>query len=147
MIELLAPAGNLEKLRVAVLYGADAVYVGGKKFSLRARASNFSLADIEEGCKFAHARGAKVYVTVNIVPTVKIWKGSRVSQRIGSRGRGRIILTSLYYSKMAKLHAPGLELHLSTQFSSANSLALNFFKKMGFARAVLAGKSVSRKLS
>lgn len=139
MIELLAPAGNLEKLRVAVLYGADAVYVGGKKFSLRARASNFSLADIEEGCKFAHARGAKVYVTVNIVPHGEDLEGfPEYLRELEAAGADGIILTSLYYSKMAKLHAPGLELHLSTQFSSANSLALNFFKKMGFARAVLA---------
>ena len=66
--ELLAPAGNLEKLKIAYLYGADACYVGGKKFSLRARASNFSYEDIIEGVKFAHSLNKKLYITMNIVP-------------------------------------------------------------------------------
>ena len=65
--ELLAPAGDLEKLKVAVLYGADAVFIGGERFSLRSRASNFTLKDIEEGCLFAHRHHAKVHVTCNIV--------------------------------------------------------------------------------
>ena len=68
MIELLAPAGNLEKLKIAILYGADAVYIGGKKFSLRARASNFDIDDIRAGCAFAKEHQAKIYVTMNIVP-------------------------------------------------------------------------------
>ena len=67
MIELLAPAGDLEKLKFALHYGADAVYVGGQNFSLRANAKNFSLQDLEEALLFAHERGKKVYVTVNIV--------------------------------------------------------------------------------
>ena len=66
--ELLAPAGDLNRLKVAILYGADAVFIGGKFFSLRAKANNFSLKDIEEGVLFAHQHHAKVYVTVNIVP-------------------------------------------------------------------------------
>ncbi len=67
-IELLAPAGDLERLKIAVLYGADAVYIGGKQFSLRSRASNFDLEAIEEGVRFAKAHGAHVHVTVNIIP-------------------------------------------------------------------------------
>jgi putative protease len=67
-VELLAPAGDLEKLRMAVIYGADAVYLGGKEFGLRAYAGNFSLAEIKEGVEFAHQHQAKVYVTVNIFP-------------------------------------------------------------------------------
>ena len=66
--ELLAPAGDLEKLKIAVLYGADAVFVGSKEFSLRSRASNFTIADLELGAEFCHAHGAKLYVTTNIVP-------------------------------------------------------------------------------
>ena len=66
-IELLAPAGNLEKLKIAIKYGADAVYIGGQNYSLRANADNFSLAEIEEACIFAHKNNAKVYVTVNII--------------------------------------------------------------------------------
>ena len=66
--ELLAPAGNLEKLKMAILYGADAVYLGGKKFGLRAYGGNFTQEEMLEGIKFAHERGKKVYVTVNIFP-------------------------------------------------------------------------------
>ena len=66
--ELLAPAGNLEKLKMSVLYGADAVYLGGKSFGLRAFGGNFSREDLREAMEFAHARGKKVYVTVNIFP-------------------------------------------------------------------------------
>ena len=66
-VELLAPAGNLEKLKVALTYGADAVFIGGKEFSLRSKASNFSLEEIKEGCEFAHRLGKKIHVTCNIV--------------------------------------------------------------------------------
>ena len=66
-IELLAPAGDLERLKIAVIYGADAVYIGGKQLSLRSAASNFTLEDIKEGCDFAHSYNAKIYVTCNIV--------------------------------------------------------------------------------
>ena len=65
--ELLAPAGDLEKLKVAILYGANAVFIGGLRFSLRSRASNFTIEDIQEGCIFAHKHGAKIHVTCNIV--------------------------------------------------------------------------------
>ena len=65
--ELLAPAGNLQKLKIAITYGADAVFIGGKQFSLRSSASNFTLKDIEEGVRFAHEHQAKVYVVVNII--------------------------------------------------------------------------------
>lgn len=139
MIELLAPAGNLEKLKIAVHYGADAVYIGGKQFSLRARASNFSLADIEEGVKFAHEHNAKVYVTMNIVPHGEDLEGlSEYLEELERAEVDGIILTSPYYAKKAKRHAPKLELHLSTQFSASNSSTLNFFKEYGFKRAVLA---------
>ena len=67
-VELLAPAGNLEKAKIALIYGADAVYVGGKIFSLRARASNFSKEDLKELCEFARSLNKKVYVTCNIIP-------------------------------------------------------------------------------
>ena len=67
-VELLAPAGDLEKLKIAIIYGANAVYIGGKKFSLRARASNFTIENIREACAFAKEHGAKIYVTMNIIP-------------------------------------------------------------------------------
>lgn len=139
MIELLAPAGNLEKLKIAVLYGADAVYIGGKQFSLRARASNFSLADIEEGVKFAHEHNAKVYVTMNIVPHGEDLEGlPEYLKALEAAEVNGIILTSPYYAEMAKRYAPNLELHLSTQFSASNSETLNLFKELGFKRTVLA---------
>lgn len=67
-MELLAPAGDLEKLKIAVIYGADAVFIGGLEYSLRSRASNFTIEDIKAGCEFAHKHGAKIHVTTNIVP-------------------------------------------------------------------------------
>ena len=70
--ELLAPAGDLEKLKMAIIYGADAVYLGGERFGLRKGSKNFTLEQIDEGVKFAHSRGKKVYVTMNIIPTMKI---------------------------------------------------------------------------
>ena len=66
-IELLSPAGDLERLKVTLLYGADAVYIGGEKYGLRANATNFTLEQIKEGCQFAHNLGKKVYLTLNIV--------------------------------------------------------------------------------
>ncbi|HHZ11559.1 MAG TPA: U32 family peptidase, partial [Acholeplasmataceae bacterium] len=139
MIELLAPAGNLEKLKIAVLYGADAVYIGGKKFSLRARASNFTIPDIRAGAAFCHEHGAKVYVTVNIVPHGEDFAGlSEYLRDLENAGVDGIIVTSMDYARVAKEVAPKLELHLSTQFSASNSAALNFFKELGFQRAVLA---------
>jgi len=139
MIELLAPAGNLEKLKIAILYGADAVYIGGKKFSLRARASNFGIEDIKAGCDFAIEHNAKIYVTMNIVPHNEDFEGLEeyLLELVNAKVTG-IIISSLYYAEVAKKVAPSLELHLSTQFSASNSATLNYFQEIGFVRAVLA---------
>ncbi|MGD9604619.1 MAG: U32 family peptidase [Bacilli bacterium] len=139
MIELLAPAGDLEKLKVAILYGANAVYIGGKKFSLRARASNFELDDIKEGVIFAHNHQAKVYVTMNIVPHDEDFDELEAYLRLlDSFDVDGIIVTSFYIAKVAKEVAPRLERHLSTQFSASNSETINQFKDWGFSRVVLA---------
>ncbi|MCK9536768.1 MAG: U32 family peptidase [Bacilli bacterium] len=139
MIELLAPAGDLEKLKIAVLYGADAVYIGGKKFSLRARASNFSLADIESAGRFARRYGVKIYVTLNIVPRDEdLTAVSDYLRELVRCGVDGIIVTSLYYAALSRQIAPELELHLSTQFSAANSRAINYYKTLGFSRVILA---------
>ncbi len=138
-VELLAPAGDLEKLKIAVLYGADAVYMGGKKFSLRARASNFTLKDIEEGCRFAHRHGAKVYVTMNIIPHEEDFTG--VKQYLKSLERAKvdgIIVSSMSVAELSKEVTPSLDLHISTQLSSTNSSAVNEYQRMGFSRVVLA---------
>ena len=76
--ELLAPAGSLEKLKKAFVYGADAVYIGGEEFSLRAAADNFTVEEIREGAAFAHARGGRVYLTANVIPTTGISTTMRI---------------------------------------------------------------------
>lgn len=138
-IELLAPAGDLERLKIAVMYGADAVFLGGKKFSLRSRASNFDIEDIAEGVKFANTYGAKIHVTVNMLPHEEDLEGLKEYlmdlERIGVTA---IICASPYIAKTAKTYAPKLEVHISTQHSSTNSAAVAYWKKRGMDRVVLA---------
>ncbi len=138
-IELLAPAGNLQKLKIAILYGADAVYIGGKKFSLRARANNFELVDIKEACEFASVYNAKIYVTMNIIPHSEDLEDLEeyllFLQAVGVKA---IITSSLYIIKKSLMVAPLLEVHLSTQVSITNSEAIKFYEKLGIKRVVLA---------
>lgn len=138
-IELLAPAGDLERLKIAVLYGADAVYLGGKQFSLRSRASNFDIEDIAEGVKFANAHGAHVHVTVNMLPHEEDLHGlSEYLMELERVGVTAIIVASPYIAMTAKRVAPKLEVHVSTQHSSTNSSAANYWKSKGMDRVVLA---------
>ncbi len=138
-VELLAPAGNLEKAQIALLYGADAVYVGGKQFSLRARASNFSLADIDELTSFAHSLNKKVYVTMNIIPHESDMEGvDEYLIALKERNVDAIIVSSPYIISRAKLVAPTMEVHLSTQISVTNSAACAYYEKCGLKRIVLA---------
>ena len=103
MIELLAPAGDLEKLKIAYLYGADACFIGGQEYSLRARASNFSLAQIKEGAEFAHSLGKKLYVTTNIIPIMKLsWFITYLKAR--KTKIDGIIVASPYLVETAKTH-------------------------------------------
>lgn len=138
-IELLSPAGDLERLKIAVLYGADAVYIGGKKFSLRSRASNFDLETIEKGVQFAKAHGARVHVTVNMIPheddLEDLADYLKELERVGVTA---IICASLSVVRTAKQVAPKLEVHLSTQHSTTNSKAIEFWKSQGVDRVVLA---------
>lgn len=138
-IELLAPAGDLERLKIAVLYGADAVYLGGKQFSLRSRASNFEIEDIEQGVRFAKAHGANVHVTVNMLPHEEDLHGLETYlQELERVGVTAIICASPMIAMCAKQVAPKLEVHLSTQHSSTNSAAIAFWKNKGVDRVVLA---------
>lgn len=136
--ELLLPAGNLEKLRFALMYGADAVYIGGKIFSLRAQASNFTLDDIEEGVKFAHSLNKKVYVTVNVIPREKemnLLKDYLISlEKVNVDG---IIVSSPSILECAKENT-SLHVSVSTQASISNSSAVKFYQKQGADRVVLA---------
>ena len=139
MIELLAPAGDLEKLKIAYLYGADAVYVGGQNFSLRANAKNFSIQDLEEGARFAHQLGKKLFVTVNIIFHEENVTGLEDYLKTLDRiGIDAIIVSDFYVVKLVEQLHLHLEVHLSTQASVLNEEAALFYKKHGVSRIVLA---------
>lgn len=137
-VELLAPAGSLESLKWAILYGADAVYVGGPSFGLRANALNFSLEELEEGIQFAHQKNKKVYVTVNIVMHEKETKELETYLKALEQVKAdAIIVSDPAIIAFAKKHT-SLELHVSTQQSTLNYLGASFLKKIGASRIVLA---------
>ncbi len=139
MIELLAPAGDLEKLKFALHYGADAVYIGGQNFSLRANAKNFSLEDIEKGVLFAHERGKKVYVTVNIILHNEDEKGlEEYLWNLSRIGVDAVIVSDIYIINLIHDLKIPLEIHLSTQASVLNPLAAKFYQSLGVKRIVLA---------
>ena len=138
-IELLAPAGNLEKAKIALLYGADAVYVGGKKFSLRARASNFDVCDIKELCDFAHGLNKKVYITMNIIPHDEdLDYLEEYLKELENAKVDAIITSSIHIMETAKRVSPSIERHVSTQTSITNSRTIKFYEKLGCTRVVLA---------
>ncbi|MCI1883030.1 MAG: U32 family peptidase [Sporolactobacillus sp.] len=137
--ELLAPAGNLEKLKIAVRYGADAVYIGGRAYGLRSRAGNFSLDEMKEGAAFAHEHGAKLYVAANMV----VHEGDAEGADDFFRALQAISVDAVIISDPALLAicfraASGLPVHLSTQASTTNYKALEFWKEIGVRRVVLA---------
>ena len=135
--ELLAPAGDLEKLKVAIMYGADAVFIGGLKFSLRSRASNFTLSDIKEACDFAHQHNAKIHVTCNIVMhNLDVDDVKEYLKELEKCGVDCIIASSLYILKMVKENTK-MEAHVSTQASTTNYEAVNLFESLGMDRCVL----------
>ena len=139
--ELLAPAGDLERLKVALMYGADAVYLGGNLFGLRANAVNFTIDEIKEGVLFAHSLNKKVYVTVNIVlhnKEIKFLKDYLIE--LDEIGVDAIIVSDPAVISIAKEYT-NLEIHLSTQQSTLNYEALEFFKNLGVTRIVLARES------
>lgn len=141
--ELLAPAGNLEKLKVAIMYGADAVFVGGKEFSLRSQASNFSLEDIQEGVEFAKKYGAHIHVTCNIILHQDNLEGLKdYLKKLDEIGVTAIIVADPYIMKIAKDMKLGLEVHVSTRLSTLNSQAISFYQNMGMDRVVL-GREVT----
>ncbi len=138
-IELLAPAKDLFKAKIAIRYGADAVYVGGKKYSLRYRASNFSLDDLRELVSFAHHHQSKVYVTVNIVFHDADFLGLReYLKELDDLGVDAIIIESLAVLALVKKMGLKMECHISTQLSTLNSLAVNLLADWGADRVVLA---------
>lgn len=138
-IELLAPAGDLERLKWAFRYGADAVYLGGEKFSLRSMAKNFTLEEIKEGVEFAHNLNKKVYVTVNIVfHEDDIEDLVDYLKKLEEYHVDAIIASDMFILDLIKENNINLEFHLSTQSSCLNKESASFFKKEGVKRVVLA---------
>ena len=137
--ELLAPAGNLEKLRMALLYGADAVYLGGKSFGLRAFGGNFTREEMAEGISFAHGMGKKVYVTVNIFPRNEDLQNLPEYLLFLREVRADALLVAdLGVFMMAREIVPELDLHVSTQANAVNWAAVDAWRKLGAKRVVLA---------
>ena len=143
-VELLSPAGSIERLKIALLYGADAVYIGGRDYSLRANAKNFSLAEIKEACEYAHKLNKRVYVTINIifhnedieglVDYLKELEKCQVDAVIVS---DPLVINIIHENKIK------IPIHISTQYSSVNYEVVNFWKKLGVERVVL-GRETSK---
>lgn len=137
--ELLAPAGNMEKLKMALLYGADAVYLGGKAFGLRAFGGNFTNEELQEAVNFAHKLGKKIYVTVNIFPhNSDIAKLPAYLTFLNEIKVDAILVADLGVFTLAKEYAPDVELHISTQANNTNWAAVNAWAELGASRVVLA---------
>ena len=138
-LELLAPSGDLERLKIACLYGADAIYIGGQNYSLRANALNFSINDIREAVNFAHSLNKKVYVTVNIVFHDKDLDGVEEYLKVLDEiGVDAIIVSDVVIMELWKKLNLKLELHVSTQASSLNYETVRFYQELGATRVVLA---------
>ncbi|PAK70313.1 peptidase U32 family protein [Staphylococcus haemolyticus] len=137
--ELLAPAGNLEKLKIAVHYGADAVFLGGQEYGLRSNADNFTMAEIKEGVEFANQYNAKIYVTTNIIAHDENIKGlENYLIELEKTGATGIIVADPLIIETCKQVSPKLEIHLSTQQSLSNTKAVQYWKEEGLDRVVLA---------
>jgi U32 family peptidase len=138
-VELLSPAGDLERLKVTLLYGADAVYIGGQKYSLRANATNFSLEEIKEGCDFAHKLNKKVYLTLNIVfHNEDMSEVEEYIKNVVDAGIDAFIVSDPFIISHIKNNYKNVEVHLSTQNSTSNYKAVEYFKSEGIDRVVLA---------
>lgn len=138
-VELLIPAGNLENLKVAVAYGADAVYVGGEAFSLRAKAANFSMEELKEGIEYAHAHNVKVYVTVNIIAhNEDMEQVKEYLLELGQLNPDGLIIADLGIFSLAKKLIPHVERHISTQANSTNYETYLFWWELGAKRVVSA---------
>ncbi len=137
--ELLIPASSLEVLKTAVIFGADAVYIGGEAFGLRAKAKNFSKKDMEEGIKFAHEHGVKVYVTANILAHNGDLEGAREYFReLGEMNPDALIIADPGMFMLAGEECPHIERHISTQANNTNYETYRFWHKLGATRVVSA---------
>src|SRR5574344_1737553 len=138
-IELLMPAGNLQKLKYTLSYGADAVYIGGKDFSLRARANNFTLEEMKIAAEYAHNLNKKIYVTVNaFIRNNEIEELKKYLQFLESINIDAIIVSDPGVIHLSNQITPNLELHLSTQANTTNALSVQFWEQQNIKRIVLA---------
>ncbi|NBI06707.1 peptidase U32 family protein [Senegalia massiliensis] len=138
-IELLAPAGDLEKLKMAINYGADAVYLGGEEFGLRAKAKNFSIDEIKSGVQYAHERDKKVYITLNIIPHNEDLEGlEKYILDLEKANVDAFIVADPGVFSIVKKVVPNMEIHLSTQANTTNYSTANFWHQQGVKRIVVA---------
>ena len=122
MKELLCPAGNFEKMKAAILYGADAVYLASDMFGMRAAADNFTLGELEEATKYAHDRSVKIYVTVNTMPhTCEYERLKKYLVRLNEIGVDALIISDLGVFTLAREIIPKMEIHISTQASTVSA--------------------------
>ncbi|MCI6689437.1 MAG: U32 family peptidase [Clostridiaceae bacterium] len=141
--ELLIPASSLEVLKVAVTFGADAVYVGGEAFGLRAKAKNFSMEDMAEGIQFAHEHGVKVYVTANILAHNRDLDAAReYFKELKEIGPDALIISDPGMFMIAREVCPEIDIHISTQANNVNYMTFLFWQEQGAAR-VVTGRELS----
>ena len=139
MKELLCPAGNFEKMKAAILYGANAVYLASDMFGMRAQADNFTLDEIAEAVDYAHSKGVKIYVTVNTMPhTCEYERLKKYLVRLYEAGVDALIISDLGVFTLAREIIPKMELHVSTQASTVSAFTATAWHKMGAKRVVLA---------
>lgn len=143
-IELLSPAGSLDRVKIALLYGADAVYFGGRNYSLRANAKNLGIDEIKEACSYAHSLGKKVYVTVNIVFHNEDTDGLvDYLKELEACQVDAVIISDPLVINIIKENKINIPIHISTQYSTVNYETVNFFKSLGVERVVL-GRETSK---
>ena len=137
--EILSPAGDFDKMRFAIAYGADAVYMAGKSFGMRAAAANFDDAALRTAIAYAHESGVKCYITVNIIPSNEDLKQlPAYLELLQDAGADALIVADVGVIALAKQYAPRVPLHISTQTSILNHAAANFWADLGAERIVLA---------
>ena len=141
--EILSPCGNFEKMRFAILYGADAVYLAGKRFGMRTASDNFTDEELKDAIEYAHTRGVKVYITVNVMPRqYELDAFAEYLEFLAEIRPDALIIADLGVMSLAKKYAPDIEIHISTQANTVNALSCRMFYELGAKRVVL-----SRELS
>lgn len=146
--ELLAPAGNPEKLKMAIIYGADAVYLAGPRYGLRAGAGNFTFEEMKDGIRFAHNRNRKVYVTMNILPHNEDFEGmEEYIRRVSDMGADALIVSDLGVLSAVKEVNPEIPVHISTQANVTNFKCAMMYKELGASRIIVARELSLEELS